>query len=540
VLSGKGIGNLIALPLQGKAVENGNSVFLDYKKKLCPHDNQWKFLEQIEKIQPEKLDEIYAEISEDIQFNKNGKKLTILLSDQIYLSKSNLPKNVVKFLRDKLNFVNSEYFLKKKIGFSVYNIEKYFRLIQTNEDSIAIPRGFINELCNFLDENQIEYKIQDKRNRSKSIVVNSEIRLFDHQLESVKKLMSSENGVLVAPPGAGKTIIGIELIARVKQPCLILVHKKQIYDQWVERIENFLSIPKREIGQYGAGKKVIGDKVTVAMVQSLNRIPDLHDLQNKFGMIIVDECHHMPAKMFRKVITQFNPYFLYGLTATPERKNNDAKLIFIYLGEILHTISNDYGSNLLQREESSKVTVTEPKIIIRDTGLFVPFKIMTDNFQILSKIIVFDSKRNQQIVDDIKKCVSKNLKCVVLTERKHHVEVLNYYLKREYETIILTGDLTEAQRKIKIKQIAANNFQVLLATGQLIGEGTDFNNLDCLFLAYPFAFSGKLTQYIGRIQRGGNHNKYIYDYRDVKIEYLEKMFKKRLRYYNKFFNLKTK
>jgi superfamily II DNA or RNA helicase len=173
---------------------------------------------------------------------------------------------------------------------------------------------------------------------------------------------------------------------------------------------------------------------------------------------------------------------------------------------------------------------------VKNTNIDVPFKVKIDNFQVLSKIITFDSDRNKLIAQDIKNEVKKGKKCLVLTERKDHVEVLNYYLKSEYEIIILTGDLTEKQKREKLKQIDASNFQILIATGQLIGEGTDFPNLDCLFLVYPFSFEGKLTQYIGRIQRGENNNGKIYDYRDVNIEYLERFYKKRKRYYEKNFD----
>lgn len=539
-LSGKGLGNLIALPLQGKSVKNGNSLFLNYRSNFYPYENQWEFLKRIEKIELEKLDKLFSLLNQTIDYhkNENKNKITITLSDQIYLSKSNIPRILVNFLRDNLNFINSEYFVRKKIGVSVYNIEKYYKLVQTNENNVCIPRGFLKKISDFLDHNKIKFEIVDKRNRLEPIQIKSTLKLHDYQKEAVEKLLLSDSGILVAPPGSGKTIIAIELIAKINQPTLILVHKKQIFNQWLERIGNFLSIPKREIGQYGAGKKLAGDKITIAMVQTLNRLNNLADLSNKFGMIVVDECHHMPARMFRDVITQLSPYYLYGLTATPERKNNDVKLIFLYLGEILHTIPNDYNKKLFIQQKKSVADIEgDQKVIIRNTELYMPFNIMTDNLQILSKVIVFDSKRNQKIVEDIKNCANQNMKCLVLTERKEHVEVLNYYLKREYETITLTGNLNEAKRKTIIKQIVSGNFQILLATGQLIGEGTDFKNLDCLFLAYPFAFSGKLTQYVGRIQRGDSNNKYIYDYRDLKIEYLEKMFKKRMRYYKKNFTM---
>ncbi|OGI34464.1 MAG: hypothetical protein A2259_00945 [Candidatus Moranbacteria bacterium RIFOXYA2_FULL_43_15] len=235
-------------------------------------------------------------------------------------------------------------------------------------------------------------------------------------------------------------------------------------------------------------------------------------------------------KMFRNVITKLNPYFLYGFTATPERKNNDEKLIYIHLGEVLHKIETNYNQ--------PKNAKSKTEVIIRETSLEIPFKIKADNFQLLYKIISFDSVRNKSIIEDVKKEADKGSKCLVLTERKEHVDVLGHYLKKDYEIIQLTGDLTAKQRKEKIQQIYDGNFQILLATGQLIGEGTDFPNLECLFLVYPFAFQGKLTQYIGRIQRGENKKNKIYDYRDKKVEYLERLFKKRLKYYQKIFGLK--
>ncbi len=534
ILSGKGFGNLIALPLQGESRKNGNTVFLDLENELKPLEDQWLFLKQVNKIPITALDELYNKFNQNEKAIKTTSKnsLIIIIREQIFISKTNLPKILVNFLRENLNFLNSEYLIKKKIGLSAYGLERYFKLIQTNEDNIAIPRGFLSKLVYFLNENNTKFDLKDERVILKPVDFKSSIKLFDHQKDAVDSFLLSENGILVAPPGSGKTIIAIDLIAKLKQPALILVHKKQIFNQWLDRIENFLNIPKREIGQLVSSKKKVGDKITVAMVQTLNKMTDFKDISDKFGIIIVDECHYMPARMFRNVITKFNFYYLYGLTATPERKNNDENLIFIYLGEILHEIDKDFDrQNILSNDSKNQTRAEKPKLIIRQTNLEVPFKVKTDNFQMLSKILIFDSSRNSQIIADIKAEADKGLKCLVLTERKEHVEVLSYYLKREYEIIMLTGDLTDKQKKEKVKQVESGNFQILLATGQLLGEGTDFPNLDCLFLVFPFAFSGKLTQYIGRIQRGSNNGSAIYDYRDIKVEYLEKFFKKRKKYY---------
>jgi len=540
--SGKGFGNLIALPMQGRAREKNNTIFLNSEKELSPFSDQWELLKNISKVPIAHLDALYAKLNGTGNFDdKKGlnfsKQLTITVAEKIYISKINLPRALVNFLRDELNFINSEFLIKKRMGLSTYKIERYFKLIDSEENNYAIPRGFLSELVNFLNEKNIKFVLNDKRKKCQAVKLESTCRLYDYQQEAVKDVLAEDNGVLVAPPGAGKTIMGIDIIAQLKQPTLILVHKKQIYSQWLQRIESFMNIPKREIGQICSSKKMVGDKITVAMLQTMANVENfVKELGlDKIGLVLVDECHHIPAKTFRKVITKLNPYYLYGFTATPKRKNNDEKLIYIYLGKILHTVgnfTNQVKDDKFELEENIKI-----KVIIKNTEIDVPFKVKIDNFQILSKIIVFDSNRNKLIIDDIKKEADSGNKCLILTERKEHVEVLSYYLKGSYEIITLTGELNEKQKNEKLKQIGSGNFQILIATGQLIGEGTDFPSLNRLFLVYPFAFEGKLIQYIGRIQRGQNSDNIIYDYRDVKISYLEKFYKKREKYYKKNFLL---
>lgn len=543
MLSGKGFGNLIALPLYGKARENNNTVFLDPENNLEIFKDQWVTLQNTKKINYKDLEKIYKEFNSEsdekpkkITKRSTSSKLNITIDKHILIDKLGIPKALSTFLREELNFVNSDYLIKKRMGISTYGMEKYFKLIEDGENEYKIPRGFLRSLTNFLNENNINFKLTDNKNKCENIKFESSCKLYDYQKKAVNNLLIEENGILVSPPGSGKTIMGIEIIASLKQPTLILVHKRQIFNQWMERIENFLNIPKREIGQFCANKKKLGKQITVAMMQTLLKVEDFDKEygENNFGLVLVDECHHIPAKTFRQVITQFNPYYLYGLTATPKRKNNDEKLIFIYLGGILHEVESNYHIPTSPKIDKNKSAI---QIIIKNTKIDVPFKVKVDNFQILSKIIIFDSDRNKIIISDIKKEIKDGNKCLVLTERKDHVEILNYYLKGEYEIITLTGDLTEKQKKERLKQINTGNFQVLIATGQLIGEGTDFPNLDCLFLVYPFSFEGKLTQYIGRIQRGKNSGGTIYDYRDIKIEYLEKFYKKREKYYKANFGL---
>lgn len=407
--SGKGFGNLIALPMQGKARENNNTIFLNPKNKLLPIGDQWELLRNVSKISIAHLDKLYSgfngtDSSEDKKIKKVSfsKQITITVAEQIHISKINLPRILVNFLRDELNFVNSEFLIKKRMGLSTYKIERYFKLIESEENNFSIPRGFLSELVNFLNEKNIKFILDDKRKKCDTIEFECNCKLYDYQESAAIDMLVEDSGVLVAPPGAGKTIIGINMIARLKQPTLILVHKKQIYSQWLQRIESFMNIPKREIGQICGSKKTVGNKITVAMLQTLSNAENfVQDLGlDEIGLVLVDECHHIPAKTFRKVVTKLNPFYIYGFTATPKRKNNDEKLIYIYLGKILHTVSKNF-INQAEDDESKSENSFKTKVIIKNTEIDVPFKIKIDNFPILSKIITFDSNRNRLIIGDI-------------------------------------------------------------------------------------------------------------------------------------------
>lgn len=525
-LTGKGLGNLIALPLQGQPRKNRNSIFVD-SESLQPLEDQWKFLSCVEKVSTEKLDALFVKFTgqkENPVRTKNG-EMIITLAEYASIPKSQVDSRLTTFLREELNFFNAEYAMKKNMGMPTYELEKYFKAVLSEGGEVLVPRGFLSHLKSYLQEQGILFHISDKRNRLKPISIHPSFELFDYQKEALTHFEKTDCGVLVAPPGSGKTIMGLGLITKKKQPALILVHRKQIYDQWLERIENFLNIPKKDVGQFVSNKKSVKSPITVAMVQSLARQKDWKELKNSFGLVLVDECHHMPAKMFRDVITKFNSHYLFGLTATPKRKNNDEKLIYAYLGDIVHEVPKDY--------QTKTSNVQKVAICVRETGLSLPFPVKRTDFQILAKILVFDSERNRLIAEDIVTETKSGKKCLVLTERKEHVEILNFYLKKDFETIALTSDITAKKRKQKENQIASGHFQILIATGQLLGEGSDIRNLDALFLVFPFSFEGKLIQYIGRIERGEEMIKKVYDYRDSRIEIFDAMFKKRKRYYNR-------
>ncbi len=525
--SGKGIGNLIALPLQKKSLDNNNSCFID-PVSYMPYPDQWSFLRTIKKVNTQQLEEIYNSlIGSDNKYiqtvSSNSAVLQITLNNNIKIPRAHFSPGLINFLRDSLNFVNSENIIKKKLGKNTFGTESYFRILEEHDGYIFIPRGFARELLLYCKEKRIPYQLNDERKKLREVNYSFKGSLYDYQKAAVDTATKKEMGIIVAPPGSGKTIIGLSIIVQKKQPALIIVHRKQLYDQWIERIQSFLGIAAPFIGKIVQGQQKIGAHITVAMIQSLAGINASSDIFKSFGTIIIDECHHVPAKTFRQVISNFQCYYLYGLTATPIRKNNDEKLIFIHIGDVIHEMKLPTQNN---------TPVKKVSVIIRETELLVPFDYKTDKAETLLQILVHDSSRNRLIIDDIISEVNTGKKVLVLTERKAHIATLDQYLKNKFEVIAISGEDAESQKKSKFSQINSGNFQVLISTGQFFGEGTDIPSLDCLVLAYPFSFEGKMIQYLGRVQRS-EAIPFIYDYRDIHVDYLEKLFKQRSRYYQK-------
>lgn len=534
-LSGKGFGNLIALPLHKHTWNMGNGCFID-PGTTKPINDQWKFIENIKRVSAHELDSIFEKLTatnpqdDNRKLKDNTGNLTIWLTNKIVISRKGMTSELINFLRDDLNFFNSAYLVKKQMSQNLKDTERYFRFIEDTEHEVNIPRGMAGSLLAFCAKHTIKYDFIDNRHKHDSIKYNNSLILRDYQKSVIKEAQRKDFGVIVAPPGSGKTIIGLKIIVLKQQPALIIVHRKQIAQQWVERIEAFLGIPRKEIGKIGQGKTKIGKHITIAMIQSLAKKMDksnIEDLDIAFGTILIDECHHVPAKTYRDTIAKLNTYYLYGLTATPFRKYNDGKLIFINLGKVISEVKPQQIKNY-----------KFPKIVIRNTELDVPFNPRTDQFEVLSKIIIHDSNRNGLILNDVVKELNSGKKAVIITERKEHIDSLYQYLKQQYETIKLSGDDNETNRNLKWKTLKSGNYQALITTGQFFGEGSDLQSAESLFLVYPFSFKGKLIQYIGRVQRS-EISPTIYDYRDSRIDYLNKLFLKRNTYYRQFEKQKT-
>jgi superfamily II DNA or RNA helicase len=527
--SGKGFGNLIALPLFGTALSEGNSCFLD-EDTLIPFVDQWQFLESVERASTEQLEELFSlrhQETKGVISNENS-ELTITLSSRLQLNLQAINSALRTFLMEELNLFNSEFIIKKNSGRSTFGTSRFLRFIEEGANFVYIPKGFTGRLLRFCIERNISYTFQDERIRVPVKQPQLLTSIRDYQKSAILSSRKKDIGVIVAPPGSGKTIIALSIVAEKNEKTLIIVHRRQLVEQWTERIGTFLGLSPKQIGIIGQGKVKVGDQITIATIQSLSKTVDSDSgsLVSSFGLIIVDECHHVPAVSFRNTISKFNSFYLYGLTATPFRKYND-QAIFLYLGDVISEIrAADCPNN------------SHPKIIIRNTSLNVPYNEKTDPFENLSRILIHDSTRNRMILSDVEQELGAGKKVVILTERRDHINTLYQYLKQSYESITLCGDDSNASRKRKWEVLKAGSFQILITTGQFFGEGSDLHSTSCLFLAYPFSFEGKLIQYIGRVQRS-EIAPTIYDYRDAEIGYLEKMFLKRNIYYRKLEKQRT-
>ena len=302
--SGKGLGNLIALPLQGASRKRDNTVFLDSGNNFAIIPDQWEYLHALQRATPEQLDKLSTLDSalEETRLTPKRtrfiKTIVLTLKSAISIPKNILPPHLALFLREELNILNIGYVVKERAGLPTYGEKKFIKTLEQTDDAILVPRGFLKNLYAWLGEREIKYRIADERLTAYSVGFSPSYTLLPYQESAVASFNTVEQGILVAPAGAGKTFMGLEIIARKRQPAIILTHRRQIYDQWLERIESGLGIPKTKIGQIGSTKKDPQQPITIAMVQTLARMKDMGDIAARFGTVLIDECYHMPSRMF--------------------------------------------------------------------------------------------------------------------------------------------------------------------------------------------------------------------------------------------------
>ena len=549
-----GFGNLIALPLQKKAREKNHSMFVD--RNFSPYSDQWAFLSNIEKVDKDfvityvqnaqSTGEILPvghdgtdDISEDVPWKIKShvrypeineslpEKVDITLSNQVFIKSSGLPPVLRNRILRLASFSNPEFYRAQAMRLPTWNKPRILYLYEQFPKYIAIPIGCFDELNKLFGHYKISPMVNDERNHGIPIDVEFIGNLKEEQAKAAKELIKEETGVLSATTAFGKTVIALWLISNRKVNTLILVHRKQLMEQWASRMIQFLGITAKDIGQFGGGKKRRNGKLDIAVIQSVSRNGVTKDWIKDYGQVIVDECHHISAFSFEQTIRQSSAFYKVGLSATVQRKDGQHPIIFMNLGKIRCSVS--------ARKQALKRSF-DHRVLVRRT-MFNVFDDREHNIQELFKIVYKDVDRNRQIVSDIKKMVVLKKQILILSERIEHLDILYSLLEpMNYNLFLLKGGLGKKQVKkifADINLVEEGSSRIILATGKYLGEGIDLPFLDTLFLTFPVSWRGTLSQYAGRLHRDyhGKEEVLIYDYADLNVHVLSRMHDKRLKGY---------
>ena len=561
------LGNLIALPLQGKALQEGNSAFVDGNWNAYP--DQWKILFSKPRLSQEFLEEKIKEWSNHIEdivadadendrekpwnrihyFNKNDVdgNLHITLSNGIYVDNTNLKASMQNKIRRMAAFSNPVFYKHQIIGTSNYDTPRWIYLGKDHLSGyIQIPRGLQDNLLERARQADVDYEINDERQRGKHINVDFKGELRQEQDKALKELTKYDNGILHAATAFGKTVVSSAIIAQKKVNTLIILESSALIEQWKDALEKFLNIDEElpsyetKTGRVRKRKSLIGtlqgvhDSMTgiidIAMAGSLCKKGEFHKLLNEYGLVLIDECHHSASETIANVLKELKAKYVYGVTATPKRADGLEKINYMLIGPIRYSYT---------AKEKAKEQGIQHLVYPRFTRTVPPRGVITGKMHPNEAydIIHNNDLRDEQIVDDVKNCVSEGRTPVVLSRYKDHSEKLYKRLKSYADYVFLmTGNNSKKEhRKIfeQMRQVGNDESMILVATGSLVGEGFDFPRLDTLFMATPVSFRGVVEQYAGRLNRDyvGKENVIIYDYVDNHIPMFDNMYMKRLKAY---------
>jgi superfamily II DNA or RNA helicase len=562
-----GFGNLIALPLQGLARKNGNSVFVD--EKFIPYKDQWAFLSSIQKMSLSEIEKHLSELgtagdlgtliqdnmeTQNRPWEKNKTQYTLTTADfpemvqitranMVYVKKDGISEAARNSIKRLGAFKNPDFYKSQAMRLSTYEKPRIISTAEETDYFIAIPRGCERNLLEILDGANAQYEIIDETNPGKQIEVNFAGELREEQKSAAKALLQNTIGVLSATTAFGKTVIGANIIASRKANTLVLVHTQALLSQWKKALEQFLEFdyelpeqPQKRgrkriqsiVGELGAGKNRLNGVVDIAVMQSLISGDVVKEFVRDYGQVIVDECHHVSAVNFEKILKYANAKYVHGLTATPMRSDGHHPIIFMQCGDICYKVD--------ARDQAEKRPFEHfiiPRFTsFRETSL-TKGKGITQTYNALAE----NELRNKLIVKDVVNALNHGRNPIILTERSEHVITFSKMLDGKCDQIIsLVGSATAKEKResmAKLQELRVEESFVIIATGKYVGEGFDFPRLDTLFLAMPIAWKGKIAQYAGRLHRlyAGKEEVLIYDYIDVHIPVLERMYHKRVKGY---------
>lgn len=561
-----GLGNLIALPLQKTPRESGNSCFLD--EQFSVMQDQWEYLVQVKRphfqevqrlldrfllkapnapTRNEAFDDVAWITDRSLLDAQSGGQdhadsaiegtVELTVGSMIRVPLTGLPGKLVGRLRKTASFPNPTFYKLQRMRMQTYPHARVIFSGELRPNEMMLPRGLLDRVTHILSGAGAQVVIRDERLAKKRIKVEFAGELTPSQKEAVKALKKSEIGVLVAPPGFGKTVVGCALIAERHVSSLVLVHRQPLLDQWKESLIRFLGLNPKEIGILGGTIKKTTGKLDLMMLQTLTRMGDLHEMALRYSHVIIDECHHIPAVSFESVLKQLPARYVLGLTATPYRKDGLEAILFQQCGPVRHEIvSADEGK-------------LEKTVTIFETGYRLPGEAgEKPAYHVLMHGLVNDTGRNNRIAADVVKALSAKQFPLLISDRKDHLDTLTKGIESlataeaslaQLVVIRLDGDMSIKERRLALERIREIRTQgvplLVVATAPLVGEGVDLPELDTLVLATPLSFEGRMVQYAGRLHRlveGKTHVR-IVDYVDSSNAMLLSMYRNRIKAYRK-------
>jgi superfamily II DNA or RNA helicase/very-short-patch-repair endonuclease len=553
-----GLGNLIALPLQKEPRDLGNSVFLD--DQMVPYVDQWTFLSSVTRMRRTTIEDLVRDaerrgrvvgvrlpqVEEDdpepwtAAPSRRRKEppiagdipdaLELVVGNEIYMARDGLPPGLRNRLLRLAAFQNPEFYKAQAMRLPTYDKPRIIACAEDFPQHMGLPRGCMDDVQQLLSDLDITPVVRDERCHGLPLQVTFQGTLRPEQKVAADSMLGHDIGVLAATTAFGKTVVAAWLIAERGVNTLVLVHRRQLLDQWVQRLSTFLNINNREIGRIGGGRRKPTGVLDVAVIQSLVHKGVVDDCIGQYGHVIVDECHHLSANSFEQVVRRAKARFVTGLSATVTRKDGHHPIIFMQCGPVRHRVN--------AKAEAMRRPFTH-SVLVRPTSFQSAMPSPTDKrveFQSLYGELIADESRNRRICEDVIEAVEAGRSPLVLTERNEHLDSLANRLEGVGHVIVLRGGMGKKQRESMAAELAAVSTEkgrVILATGRYIGEGFDDARLDTLFLTLPVSWHGTIAQYAGRLHRlyDGKREVRIYDYADLNVPMLARMFDRRCRGY---------
>ena len=537
-LPAKGFGNLIALPLQGRCRTAGTSVFLD-PATLEPWPDQWTFLNSLERLAPERLQRLLTQHEEIavgaaalspqrtlLRDERLPAEIRCTIGADLAISRADLPPSLLAELKHLASLHNPLFYERQRLRLSTHQTPRLIRCYDEDLTHLYLPRGLLHQVEDAVATAGSRLVTDDRRPTHTLLPLAFRGELTALQANAALAMLAHDDGVLVAPPGTGKTVIACALIAERKLPTLVLAHSKPLLEQWRAQLVTLLNLSSKQIGQKGGGRRKLTGIVDLAMIQSLKAIDDLDAFFGDYGLIVIDECHHLPAFSFEAAVRHAPARHFLGLTATPYRRDGLQEIVTMQCGPIRHRIASS-------ESPAGEISL---ELIVRETGLAFADAAEQPIHEVF-RLLVEDQQRISLVCDDVVAALADGRRCLVLSQWKQHCHVLAEWLQdKGVSVVMLEGGLGKRARAALLAQIEntpAGEPLVVIATGQYLGEGFDCPQLDTLFLAFPISFKGRLVQYTGRLMRAheGKATIRVYDYADLRVPVLRAMHARRLTTY---------